>query len=77
MIGANGLNPIFVEFINLDAQTVDRLAKIYEKLILESKKISNINTPFEQAKDQLQAIPEYQSFHEELLENFHRKVSDY
>lgn len=77
MIGANGLNPIFVEFANLDTQTVDRLAKIYEKLILESKRISNINTPFEQAKDQLQAIPEYQSFREELLENFYWKVSDY
>ena len=56
---------------------IDRLIKIYEKLILESKRISNTNTPFEQAKDQLQAIPEYQSFREELLENFYWKVSDY
>ena len=77
MIGANGLNPIFVEFANLDTQTVDRLAKVYGKLILESKRIANINIPFEQAKDQLQAIPEYQPFREELLENFYWKASDY
>ena len=30
-----------------------------------------------QAKAQLQAIPEYQTFREELLENFYWKVSDY
>jgi len=58
MIGANGLNPVFVEFANSDTQVVDRLSKIYEKLILESKQISNMNTPFERAKVQLQAIPE-------------------
>lgn len=77
MIGANGLYPVFVEFANSDTQMVDRFSKIYEKLILESKQISNINTPFEQAKAQLQAIPEYQTFREELLENFYWKVSDY
>lgn len=78
MIGANGLNPIFVEFANSDTHVVDRLSKIYEKLILESKRISNlINTPFEQAKEQLQAIPEYPTFREELLENFYWRVSDY
>ena len=77
MIGANGLNPVFIEFANSDTQVVDRLSKIYEKLILESKRISNINTPFEQAKAQLQAIPEYQTFREELLENFYWKASDY
>lgn len=77
MIGANGLNPVFVEFANSDTQVVDRLSKIYEELILKSKQISNINTPFEQAKVQLQEIPEYQAFREELLENFYWKVSDY
>ena len=77
LIGANGLNPIFVEFANSDTQMVDRLSKIYEKLTLESKRITNINTPFEQAKVQLQAIPEYQTFRDELLENFYWKVSDY
>ena len=77
MIGANGLNPIFVEFANSDTQVADRLGKIYEKLIFESKSISNTNTPFEQAKAQLQGIPEYQTFREELLENFYWRVSDY
>ena len=73
----SGKNLSTVYFTNLDTQTVERLAKIYEKLILESKRISNINTPFEQAKNQLRAIPEYQSFREELLEDFYWKVSDY
>lgn len=78
MVGANGLNPIFVEFANTDAQMTNRLSKIHEKLTLESRRIANIiNTPFEQAKGQLQAIPEYQTFREELLENFYWKVSDY
>lgn len=77
LIYANGLNPIFVEFANSDTQAVDRLNKIYEKLILESKRISNINTPFEQAKEKLQAIPEYPTFREELLENFYWRVSNY
>lgn len=77
LIGANGLNPVFVEFVNSDTQMLDRLNKIYEKLILESKRISNMSTPFEQAKGQLQAIPEYQTFREELLENFYWKASDY
>ena len=71
MVGANGLNPIFVEFANTDAQMINRLSKIHEKLTLESRRIANIiHTPFEQAKGQLQAIPEYQTIREELLENF-------
>lgn len=77
MIGANGLNPVFVEFANSDTQMVERLSKIYEKLILESRRISNMATPFEEAKKQLQEMPEYQTFREELLENFYWKVSDY
>lgn len=77
MICANGLRPIFVEFANADIQVVDRLSKIYEKLKLESRRISNINTPFDQAKHQLQTMPEYQAFREELLENFYWKISDY
>lgn len=77
LVDTNGLNPVFVEFANSDTQVVDRLSRIYEKLILESKRISNINTPFEQARVQLQQIQEYQKFREELLENFYWKVSDY
>jgi len=77
MIGANGLNPIFVEFANADIQVIDRLSKIHEKLKLESRRIFNTNTPFDQAKNQLQTMPEYQAFREELLENFYWKISDY
>jgi len=77
MIGANGLNPVFVEFANLDTKVLDRLSKIHEKLKLEARRISNINTPFDQAKYQLQAMPEYQTYREELLENFYWKASDY
>lgn len=77
MVGANCLNPIFVEFANADTQTLERLNKIHEKLKLESRQISNRNTPFEQAKCQLQARPDYQIFREELLENFYWKASDY
>ena len=77
MVGANCLNPIFVEFANADTQTLERLNKIHEKLKLESRQISSRNTPFEQAKCQLQAIPDYQIFREELLENFYWKASDY
>lgn len=76
-VGANDLNPIFVEFANLDTQTLDHLAEIYEKLMLESRRIYNINIPFDLAKAQLQALPEYKTFREELLENFYWKVSDY
>lgn len=76
-VDTNGLYPIFLMFINADTQVVDRLSKIYEKLMLESKRVSNMDTPFEQAKVQLQAVPEYQLFREELLENFYWKVSDY
>lgn len=77
MVGANCLTPIFVEFANADTQTLERLNKIHEKLKLESRQISSRNTPFEQAKCQLQAIPDYQIFREELLENFYWKASDY
>lgn len=77
MIGANGLNPIFVEFANADIQVIDHLSKIHEKLKLESRRIFNTNTPFDQAKNQLQTMPEYQAFREELLENFYWKISDY
>ncbi len=77
MVDTNGLTPVFVEFANSDTQVVDRLSKIYEKLILESKRISNMKMPFEQAVDQLQKIAEYRTFREELLENFYWKVSDY
>lgn len=77
MIAANNLNPVFVEFANADNQTIDRLNQIYEKLKIESKKIANINTSFEQAVEQLQTIPEYNTYREELLENFYWKASDY
>ncbi len=46
-------------------------------IAIESRRIFNTNTPFDRAKNQLQAIPEYQAFREELLENFYWKISDY
>ena len=77
MIGANDLNPVFVEFANKDSQMLDRLRKIYETLTLESRRVSNITIPFEQAKSRLQEMPEYKKFREELLENFYWKPADY
>lgn len=77
MIGANNLNPIFIEFANTDTQILNRLSKIHEKLTLESKRISNLSIPFDKAKDQLKAVSEYNAFREELLENFYWKASDY
>lgn len=77
MVGENNLDPIFVEFANADTVMVNRLNKIHEKLTLEAKQIYNINTPFDNAKEQLQAIPEYKIFREELVENFYWKASEY
>lgn len=77
MVDENNLNPIFIEFANADTMMVNRLSKIHEKLTLEARRIYNINTPFDNAKEQLKAIPEYKTFREELVENFYWKVSDY
>lgn len=77
MVAANNLTPIFIEFAITDTLTINRLNKIYEKLTLEARKIYNVNTPFDTAKAQLQAMPEYKKFREELLENFYWKTSDY
>ena len=77
MVGENNLNPVFVEFANADTMMTNRLSKIHEKLTLESKQIYNISIPFENAKEQLQAMPEYKIFREELVENFYWKASDY
>lgn len=77
MVAENNLNPIFIEFANTDTVMVNRLSKIHEKLTLEARKVYNINTPFDNAKEQLQAIPEYKTFREELLENFYWKASEY
>jgi len=66
-----------VEFANADIQVIDHLSKIHEKLKLESRRIFNSNAPFDRAKNQLQAMPEYQAFCEELLEIFYWKISGY
>ena len=77
MVSANGLNPIFVEFANTDTQLNDELNRIHEKIKLETRRICNINIPFDCAEQQQQEISEYQRFREELLENFYWKTSKY
>lgn len=77
MVEANSLAPVFIEFANSDTMVNDRLCQIYEILINESKSIANIATPFEQAKTELQSKEKYLKLHEELIENFYWKATDY
>lgn len=76
-VEAGSLYPVFVEFASTNAQENSRLTEIYNTMASEVAGIMQPNITIDQAKYALTNLKSYQTFRDELLQNFYWKADDY
>ncbi|CDA51353.1 putative uncharacterized protein [Clostridium sp. CAG:138] len=76
-VESGSLYPVFIEFASTNIQESNRLTEIYNTISLELAGIMQPNITIEQAKYALANSSSYQTFRDELLQNFYWKADDY
>lgn len=76
-VEAGSLCPVFIEFASSNIQETSRLAEIYSMITSEVSGIIQPNMTIGQAKQSLVQSNNYQSFRDELLQNFYWKADNY
>ena len=76
-VEAGSLYPVFIEFASTNIQECNRLTEIYSIINSEASSIIQPNMTICQAKQVLTQSSNYQSFRDELLQNFYWKADDY
>ena len=76
-VESGSLYPVFIEFASTNIQESNRLTEIYNTIALELAGIMQPNITIDQAKYALANSSSYQTFRDELLQNFYWKADDY
>lgn len=76
-VEAGSLYPIFIEFASTNIKENNRLAEIYSTIAAEASAIVRPGIAIEQVKQELRDSISYQTFRDELLQNFYWKAGHY